>query len=407
MSHKVIIVGAGPVGLLLANLLGSKNIEILIIEKELTRNPWSKAIGITPPSLEILDNLNLAQIFIKEGVIGRKAVFYGNSLRLGALTIKRIPSKFPFLLSLSQATTEKILENNLKKYPSVTLLRGYNVFNIKSNLEGYLIECFNSQELKAYSFSSEFICACDGEKSTIRKLVKIPFTGYFFKPTFIMGDYYDKTPFEEAAILWFTNKGSIESFPLPNKSRRWIIQTSKFIATPEEGFLENIIFKRAGISLSREEKISQNSFGVQKFLANSYWREKVFLCGDSAHTMPPIGGQGMNTGFADAEFLGYIISSYLKNPKLKLKILANKYEFYRKNAAKSATLRANIGMRVGTARNSLISLIRSLILTILLHLPISRIIVPFFTMLNIPYNRLYKVLQKENLIRSALKQYIE
>ena len=86
MSHKVIIVGAGPVGLLLANLLGSKNIEILIIEKELTRNPWSKAIGITPPSLEILDNLNLAQIFIKEGVIGRKAVFHGNSIQLSMLT---------------------------------------------------------------------------------------------------------------------------------------------------------------------------------------------------------------------------------------------------------------------------------------------------------------------------------
>jgi 2-polyprenyl-6-methoxyphenol hydroxylase-like FAD-dependent oxidoreductase len=217
-----------------------------------------------------------------------------------------------------------------------------------------------------------------------------------------MGDYFDKSFFKRDAVLWFTNKGSIESFPLPNKKRRWIIQTSKFIKTPKEGFLEKIILKRTGICLNEKDKISQNSFGVQKFLADLYWKEKVFLCGDAAHTMPPIGGQGMNTGFADAEFLAYIISTYLHNPKLNLKFLANKYDYYRKIAAKSATLRANFGMQVGTARNSLISLIRSTILIIFLHLPISRLIVPYFTMLNIPYNQLYKVLQKDNIVNSAL-----
>ncbi len=402
MHHKVIIVGAGPVGLLLANLLGSKNIETLILEKELIRNPWSRAIGITPPSLEILRSLNLAHLFINNGIIGRAAIFFGSTVRLGTLKIKKIPSKFPFVLSVSQAITEKILESNLKKYSCITLLRGYKVSDIKLSSKGYVIECYNIQELKEITYSSEFICACDGEKSIIRKKVNIPFIGYYFKPTFIMGDYFDKSFFKRDAVLWFTNKGSIESFPLPNKKRRWIIQTSKFIKTPKEGFLEKIILKRTGICLNEKDKISQNSFGVQKFLADLYWKEKVFLCGDAAHTMPPIGGQGMNTGFADAEFLAYIISTYLHNPKLDLKFLANKYDYYRKIAAKSATLRANFGMQVGTARNSLISLIRSTILIIFLHLPISRLIVPYFTMLNIPYNQLYKVLQKDNIVNSAL-----
>jgi len=401
MNYKIIIVGAGPVGLLLANLLGSKNIETLILEKELIRSPWSRAIGITPPSLEILNDLNLAHLFIKNGIIGRRAIFFGTTMRLGELKIEKIPSKFPFVLSLSQAITEKILENNLKNFSCVTILRGYNVSNVKSDSEKYAIECFNIQESKEFTFSSMFICACDGEKSVIRQKVKIPFIGFYFKPTFIMGDYIDKSLFKKAAVLWFTNKGSIESFPLPNKKRRWIIQTFKFIETPKEGFLEKVILKRTGISLNEKDKISQNSFGVQKFLADSYWKKNAFLCGDAAHTMPPIGGQGMNTGFADAEFLADILSSYLNNPKLNLKILANKYEFYRKNAAKSATLRANFGMRIGTARNCSISLIRSVILIILLHLPISRLVTPFFTMLNIPYNRLHKVFEKENIFKSA------
>ncbi|MFX1574881.1 MAG: FAD-dependent oxidoreductase [Promethearchaeota archaeon] len=402
MDHKVLIVGAGPVGLLLANLLGSKNIETLILEKELIRKPWSKAIGITPPSLEILKQLNLTQLFIKNGIKGIRAIFFGTKIRLGALKIKKTSSKFPFILSLSQKITEKILESNLKKFSCVTLLRGYRVLDVRPSSENYLVKCYSAQNSKEITFYSEFVCACDGEKSDIRKRVNIPFMGYYYKPTFIMGDYVDKSLFKQDAVLWFTKKGSVESFPLPNKERRWVIQTTKFIKEPKKGFLEKTIYERTKIRLDENDRISQNSFGVQRFLAKSYWRNKIFLCGDAAHTMSPIGGQGMNTGFADAEFLAYVISSYLNNPELNLKVLAYKYEYYRKIAAKSATLRADLGMRVGTARNFIISVIRSAILVILLKIPISRILIPYFTMSNIPNNRLGRVLQKEAIIKSAL-----
>ena len=401
MNQKVIVVGAGPVGLLLANLLGLKGIETLILEKELTKRPWSKAIGISPPSIEILSELNLANTFIRSGIVGKKAIFYGNKFRLGSLKIKNVGSRFPFILSLSQYTTEQILENNLKKFSCVTLLRGYNVFDVKKLQDKYEIRCYNAQQSKEIAFKSEIICACDGEKSFIRRKVNISFLGFYFKQTFIMGDYIDNTPFNRDAVLWFTNKGSVESFPLPKKKRRWIIQTNKFIQNPKQGFLESRILNLTGITLNQRDKFSENPFGVQRFLASSYWKDKVFLCGDAAHTMPPIGGQGMNTGFADAEFLAYIISIYLSYPGLNLNVLAKKYEYYRKIAVKSATSRADLGMRIGTARYTLISLIRSTILMILLHLPISRLIIPFFAMLNIPYNRLFKALKKEDIVKLA------
>ncbi|MEJ2250340.1 MAG: NAD(P)/FAD-dependent oxidoreductase [Candidatus Lokiarchaeota archaeon] len=401
MNHKIIIVGAGPVGLLLGNFLGSKGIETLILEKDLIRKPWSKAIGISPPSLEILEKLNLAQIFIQSGIKGKNATFFGNKFRLGTLKIKKIPSKFPFLISLSQASTERILERNLKKYSCVTLLRGHKVLDLKSKPEGYLLKCYNIQTRKETAFLTEFLCACDGEKSIIREKVNIAFKGYYYQPTFIMGDYKDRSLFKKDAILWFTNKGSVESFPLPNKNRRWIIQTQKFIENPKKGFLEKNVFKRTGIRLDVNNKLSQNPFGVQRFLAKSYWHKKVFLCGDAAHIMSPIGGQGMNSGFADAEFLAYILSSYLNNRELNLNILSRKYEYYRKIAVRSATLRADLGMRIGTARNRLISFLRSVILATLLHLPISHLIIPYFTMVNIPYNKLNLVLLEEDIIRSA------
>jgi 2-polyprenyl-6-methoxyphenol hydroxylase-like FAD-dependent oxidoreductase len=401
MNQKVIVVGAGPVGLLLTNLLGSKGIETLILEKELTKRPWSKAIGITPPSIEILSKLNLAQNFIRKGIIGKKAIFFGNKFQLGSLSMKNVGARVPFVLSLPQYATEQILENNLKKFSCVTLLRGYNVFDVKKLEDKYEVSCYDTRQSKEVTFKSEIICACDGEKSFIRRKGNISFLGYYFKQTFIMGDYIDNTPFNRDAVLWFTNKGSVESFPLPEKKRRWIIQTKKFIQNPERGFLENRILNLTGIFLNQGDKLSENPFGVQRFLATSYWKEKVFLCGDAAHTMPPIGGQGMNTGFADAEFLAYIIFTYLRYPELNLNVLANRYEYYRKIAAKSATLRAEFGMQIGTARNTFISLIRSAILMILLHLPISRLIIPFFAMLNVPYNRLFKALKREDIVKLA------
>jgi 2-polyprenyl-6-methoxyphenol hydroxylase-like FAD-dependent oxidoreductase len=402
MNPKVIIVGAGPVGLLLGNILGSNRIETLILEKEVVRKPWSRAIGITPPSLEILHELGLAQSFIMKGVKGKQAVFFGTKIQLGALKIKDMSSRFHFVLSLSQASTELILENNLKKFSCITLLRGQQVIDLKLISGRCLVKSYDIQNSKEITFSSNFVCACDGEKSIIRKRLEIPFIGHYYKPTFIMGDYYDKSAFKQDAVLWFTNKGSVESFPLTNNKRRWIIQTSRFIKTPKKGLMEKVILKRTKISISEKDKISQISFGVQKFLADSYGRERVFLCGDAAHTMSPIGGQGMNTGFADAEFLAYILSSKVNNSELNLKVLATKYEYFRKIAARSATLRAELGMRVGTAKNFFISMIRSALLIILLHLPISRLLVPYFTMLNIPYNRLKQVLVKEDIIKSAL-----
>ena len=172
MKYKVIIVGAGPVGLLLANFLGSQHIETLVIEKDIIRKPWSKAIGISPPTLEILRKLDLDKTIIREGIKGRKAVFYGTKLPLGTLKIENLLSRYSFILTLSQAKTEKILEENLKNYSSIALSRGLEVININYVNGLYEIKCYDTQNTQERCYFSEIICACDGENS-INKLARI------------------------------------------------------------------------------------------------------------------------------------------------------------------------------------------------------------------------------------------
>ncbi len=116
MNYEIIIVGAGPIGLLLGNLLGSLNIKTLIIEKELKRRVDSKAIGITPPSIEIFKKLGLDEQFVNNGVKVKNVVVHGTKKIIGRVSFNNIKSDYPFILSMPQIETETILENNIKKH---------------------------------------------------------------------------------------------------------------------------------------------------------------------------------------------------------------------------------------------------------------------------------------------------
>ena len=109
----VIIIGAGPVGLLLANLLGRQNIRCLLAEKRLESAEWSKAIGVTPPSLDILEKGCLHRPVLEAGVRVKKAIVHDERGPAGSVSFEQIESGFRFILTLPQYDTTKILEKSL------------------------------------------------------------------------------------------------------------------------------------------------------------------------------------------------------------------------------------------------------------------------------------------------------
>lgn len=242
--------------------------------------------------------------------------------------------------------------------------------------------------------------ACDGKKSAVRDNLKIPFIGAKYQDTFLMGDFIDETDFNNEAHLFFTKKGSVESFPLPGKIRRWIINTKSLMKNLPQNLFQQEIYKRTGIDISKSSMIGQSPFGVQHYLIKNYFYNNILFCGDSSHVMSPIGGQGMNTGFGDADFaINFIIQILKENNNLQ-KILFKKYEKYRKKAASSATNRAWLSMRIGTLKGFLFSLKRNILIYIILRI-LKRIIPPYFSMLTIPYSSFNKILKKD---KSLLKK---
>jgi len=390
-DYEVIIVGAGPVGLMLGNLLGRCQVKTLVIEQEIKRKEGSRAIGITPPSLQILSSLNLACEFIRRGVKNRQAFIHGSML--GKVRFTDLPSAFPFVLSIPQETVETILEENLRKYSTVALLRGEKALSAQLTQNQTRIRVLNTIDNKEEDYTAGFLCVCEGKNSILRNQMGIGFKGGRYRQTYLMADFVDKTSLNQETHFFFTRWGMAESFPLPGGKRRWNVKTKKYMENPPKGFLENLVQSRTGFHLNESDRTAQIPFGVQHYLASDYYKRNVIFCGDAAHVMSPIGGLGMNTGFGDAEFCAGMLYRIIKRRESKAAYFP-KYQTYRKQAAKTALRRAALLMRMGAVQGMIPSAIRNLLAACLIPV-LEKYISASFAMLNIPFHNLEQVRARE------------
>lgn len=378
-DFDAIIVGGGPVGLLLACLLKQQGKRIRVLEKRTQPIAHSAAIGITPPSLHILEKLGLVDEFIAAGVKVRDCFVHGHGGRLGCMTFRDIPDEHRFILALPQVTTIAILQRHLG---SDFIEAGCEV----SGVEQYEDHCVVRSS--AGELIASYVVGCDGWRSRVREWsgMKVPVQGYDLH--FLMGDFIDRTGFGREAHVFFTATGSVESFPLPGGLRRWIVQTDRRMDAATSGLVSELTRQRTGIDVPVADQVNESAFTPHRFNCGRYYDRRVILCGDAAHGMSPIGGHGMNTGFADAEFLAEVLGH--GDPSLLLPA----YSRFRRRAAQSAIFRAEWGMWLGTRRGGTRSLLRDLFLRFLLrHGVLARQMGCFYAMLTIPFNTLARVPQ--------------
>jgi 2-polyprenyl-6-methoxyphenol hydroxylase-like FAD-dependent oxidoreductase len=389
------IVGAGPVGLLLGCLLGASGLRVLILERRTRVPALSMAIGITPPSLRLLGKLGLDAEFTARGVSIRDCFIHGDSGHLGRVTFRDLPGEYRFILSLPQADTITLLQEKLAEYPSVTLCTGAEVVDVAQDDAGCRIAYTLGDGGSIETAAARFVAACDGGRSPVREMIGVRAVGSDYRRHFVMGDFLEDSGLKDEAHLFFTATGSVESFPLPGGRRRWIVQTDRRLDRTPDDFISATVFERSGIVLSPARQLNQSAFTPRHFNCDRYHEGRVILCGDAAHGMSPVGGQGMNTGFADAEFLAGALAAILLRGA-PAQVLLGGYDRFRRCAARSAISRAGWGMWLGTWRGKPLSLLRDFIIRhILCRGMIARRMGPFYAMLTIPYNSLERVPLKE------------
>ena len=290
MKHDcdVLVVGAGPVGLLLGSCLQRLGLSVVILEQRSEPLGRTRAIGVLPPAIELCQRLGLAQELIGAGVRIRRGAVYAGARRLGELDFERGPTAFGFVLSLPQRTTERILCAAL---PAAALQRGCEVVDLREEHDGLLVRTQGEQGER--SWRARWLAGCDGARSSIRSALGSSFEGGDYPDAFAMGEFADRTGWGDEARIFFDARGFVESFPLPGGVRRWVLHA------PGPGSFAEQIEERTGAHPG-EALEAPAPFVAQHALASVFARGRIALAGDAAHLMSPIGGQGMNVGWADA-----------------------------------------------------------------------------------------------------------
>lgn len=375
-KYQVIIIGGGPVGLFLGICLHKVGISFKILEKRRKAISHSKSIGIHPVSLELFEEMGMLDQFLDLGLIIKRGHAYVNTQKIGTLNFESCPPPHQYILTIPQYQTEYILEEQLKKVAPGTLERTAEATQIFDAGQSIKINCTNDVG-ETFDLFADFVIGCDGKESTVRNSAEIAFNGDSYDDTYIMGDFTHNTSLNNDAAIFLHDDGLIESFPLPVKERRWVIKTDHYMTDIERQDIERRVFERIHHDLGIAENFMLSTFGVQHYLAERFVKNRIILAGDAAHVLSPIGGQGMNLGWLDANDLWQVLDEiYKKNGDTAT--LLKQYEDRRMKAAKKAIRRAEFNMALG--RKTKFPQFKKALVWPMLNTPLRHVMARAFTM---------------------------
>jgi len=320
MKTDVLIVGAGPTGLALAVQLIRYGVDFVIIDKKETTTPYSKAIGVQARTLEIYDQIGLADDLVARGWIANKVrLVEGGEIR-GRIDLEeygRGLSPYPFLLIVEQGKHEAMLYDYIRSNDRDVRWQT-ELVKFRQSESGVTAEVKDSTG-KYDTFEARYVVGCDGAHSLVRHTLGIEFGGTTFERIFYVADVELDWQFEHDALTANLGKNTLTAFFPMSGDRQWrIVGTFPEGHTADEGeVLFDEIEKQVYADTELKFDITKvnwfSTYKVHSRHVSKFSDGRCFLAGDSAHIHTPAGAQGMNTGIQDGYNLAWKLAYVLKN----------------------------------------------------------------------------------------------
>jgi 2-polyprenyl-6-methoxyphenol hydroxylase-like FAD-dependent oxidoreductase len=323
----VLVVGAGPTGLMLAAQLNRFGARFRIVDRAHDRAHESRALGVQARTLEILQQLGLGDSLVALGNKSAQVMIHidGRPVASASLTdFAADDTRYPYILFVSQAETERLLLEHLMAR-GVRVERGVEFVDYQDDALG--VSCqMRHDDGHEERLTVQYVAGCDGAHSTVRKRATIPFQGDAYLQDFMLGDVEcddsPNVPLANGFIHPCVGRSGIAIFfPLGHPATWRVIAMSarsaeasgRLRGEPDEpptdelslAELQAAIDGATGGGLRVHTPAWMTHFRLHHRQAADYRRGRVFVVGDAAHIHSPVGAQGMNTGIQDAWNLGW------------------------------------------------------------------------------------------------------
>jgi 3-(3-hydroxy-phenyl)propionate hydroxylase len=333
--HQVIVVGAGPVGLSLAIDLAQRGQEVLLLDDADRIGEGSRAICFSKRSLEFWDRLGVGDRMVDKGVVwsvGR--IFHGDQQLYQFNLLPEQGHKRPAFINLQQFYAEAYLVDRVEQLPSISLRWRNKVVALEQRNDGVALTIDTPDG--PYQVRAAYVIACDGARSSLRRMVGAEFSGQVFEDQFLIADVKMTAEFPTERWFWFDPPFHAGRSALlhkqPDDIWRIDLQLNRYADPAVEKQPENVrprIARMLGHDKFEFEWISLYKFQCRRM--DRFIHGRVIFAGDAAHQVSPFGARGANSGLEDAENLAWKLDRVLRGQSPEM--LLESYHVERRAAA--------------------------------------------------------------------------